>query len=303
MPSNHAMLNRCPEALALEGDTQPDDAAEHDIWTGSGVTRTSLWQGWNAATAHPSSPAGGGGPGNFGSAHSLDPGASPDALLHPNAPAARLAFGFGPFLAPGGAGARRKKPLAPPVKPRTFQVSRVSAVSLTINVKILEDKINSNLSVPAKTYPAWQPWDVWTSPKYTVAAEGTVSAVTTQPAVTATLHVWTEFKSERAKKGRSAYGRGTTAKDKRDGNITLEFHESCHQKDFVDFVTNVDNLPEFIGSVGMGTGAYLQLWTTFENELRDLPRKMEAHSALQTDEVGKPKKSEYDKRHRPTKKG
>src|SRR5262249_9799468 len=38
--------------------------------------------------------------------------------------------------------------------------------------------------------------------------------------------------------------------------------------------TNVDNLPEFIGSVGMDTGAYLQLWTTFENELRDLPRKM-----------------------------
>lgn len=268
-----------------------------DTWPHSAGTRPNLWRGWNAAIAHPASPAGAGGPGNFRSELSLDPAASPDGLLHPNAPAARLAFGFGPFLAPGGGGPIRKK-ISPPVKPRTLQAVRSTAVSLTINVKILEDTINASLPVPAKTFPAWQPWDVWTSPQITVAADGTVTAVTNQPAVTATLHVWTEFKTARMKKRRSAYGRGTTAKDRSDGNTTLEFHELCHQNDFIDFVTNVDNLPEFVGSTGMDAGLYRQLWTDFEHALLDLPRKMSARSAELTDEVGKPTKSEYERRNR-----
>ena len=71
-----------------------------------------------------------------------------------------------------------------------------------------------------------------------------------------TLTPWTVTIQTRFGTGKpdddSAYGRGTTPGDIAAGNVTLGFHESCHRKDMISYLTNTP-LPAFTGKPKMNT--------------------------------------------------
>jgi len=62
---------------------------------------------------------------------------------------------------------------------------------------------------------------------------------------------------------RSQYGRGTTREDRENGDVTLGFHESCHRRDYVAFLTG-HALPELKVETGMTIRRYDAAVSRFE---------------------------------------
>jgi hypothetical protein len=93
----------------------------------------------------------------------------------------------------------------------------------------------------------------------------------------------------------SLYGRGTTERDREDGNTTLGFHEHCHRCDFVEYLLT-NPLPEVDIHPGMTVRQYEILQQNFADKFNAYVAAMADHSLQQTDEVGR-KKSKYDAEH------
>lgn len=90
----------------------------------------------------------------------------------------------------------------------------------------------------------------------------------------------------------SGYGRGTTDDDKKAGNVTLGFHESCHRADYLQFVKD-NALPVFTGKVGMTVTQYKTAASIYLDALKAYRNKMKKYSRDRTDEVGSPPQSRY----------
>jgi len=90
----------------------------------------------------------------------------------------------------------------------------------------------------------------------------------------------------------SMYGRGTTPADKEAGNTSLGFHESCHRKDFVDYLRKTP-LPVFDGKLGTTESEFIRAGDAWGVAIDKYLAGMDKYSARQTDEVGY-KESEYD---------
>src|SRR5262249_8371587 len=90
----------------------------------------------------------------------------------------------------------------------------------------------------------------------------------------------------------SAYGRGTTAEDVRDGNITLGFHESCHRKDFLHYLQH-EPRPQFGGRVGMTVTEFDEAIAAYNAAWQSYFHEMEARSVRDTDETGNPTRSQW----------
>jgi hypothetical protein len=90
----------------------------------------------------------------------------------------------------------------------------------------------------------------------------------------------------------SGYGRGTTPEDETAGNTSLGFHESCHRKDFLDYLTTKP-LPTFSGKVGLTRKQYGQAVSAFGKAIEKYFADMNQESFRRTDEVGY-KKSVYN---------
>jgi hypothetical protein len=87
------------------------------------------------------------------------------------------------------------------------------------------------------------------------------------------------------KKGNSAYGRGTTAEDKKAGNTSLEFHESCHIEDLKKYLDS-HPLPEFTGKEGMTVDEFKAEVAKYDEALKKYWEAAGQASEQSTDCVG-----------------
>src|SRR5439155_4702728 len=110
------------------------------------------------------------------------------------------------------------------------------------------------------------------------------------PVITVTIK--TRYKTASSPTGASAYGRGTTDQDKKDGNTTLGFHESCHRQDYLDFLKK-NALPRFTGRVGMTIEQWEKAVADYNKAVFDYQDKGDAFTETNTDEVGNPTKSRF----------
>jgi len=83
----------------------------------------------------------------------------------------------------------------------------------------------------------------------------------------------------------SAYGRGTTEKDKKAGNTSLGFHEGQHGLDFMAYLKK-QPLPAFAGAVGMSVKEFRQAIKDYKAAIAEYTKIMDATSEKSTDCVG-----------------
>jgi len=88
----------------------------------------------------------------------------------------------------------------------------------------------------------------------------------------------------------SLYGRGTTDEDIQNGDRTLGFHESCHRRDYVEYVTS-HALPVLQMERGMTVEQYEAAVSLFKKQCEDYAAAMLADSERRTDEVGRKRSS------------
>ena len=230
---------------------------------------------------HPDAPAGGGGPGFFRDA--ADPSRTDTAApFHPRAPVARY------VLAKAGATASKTKP-PPKTVPSTtaVKVETTSVADINVVVEVLGDGTDPTIS-GAKT--SFDTSGVsWNTPGYTGHRRKDGVEVITKLSgpyeLKGKITIQTVYGPAARPDQTSLYGRGTTAKDKKDGNTTLGFHEHCHRQDYLKYLKD-NPLPVFTGKAGMTVANYNKAVTRFDNALKKYFADMAATSEKKTDEVG-----------------
>ena len=83
----------------------------------------------------------------------------------------------------------------------------------------------------------------------------------------------------------SAYGRGTTDRDKRVGATTLRFHEGSHGLDFLQFIHD-HPYPAFTGRVGVTVQAFNAAVAAYDQALRAFDQQMQDFTDAQTHCIG-----------------
>lgn len=96
-----------------------------------------------------------------------------------------------------------------------------------------------------------RPPNVSVDPLSSSAPDKQLIAGITKPAqVKIVVNAQTTFLSNQRPSDVSAYGRGTTQEDLRNGNVTLGFHELCHYEDAQAYFSQ-GNMPHYKAAVGM----------------------------------------------------
>lgn len=244
------------------------------------------WVSVGGDVAHPNSPRGGGGPGDSRIPGPLGVTNDPfETLPHPLAPAAR---DIDPILLEDKA-------------EELDQVSQNPApvvskdVTKTINgisVKILADQSGVSGVSGGQTSIQMSAGD---QPDVETDSKGKVSKILGKmPVITA--EIGTAYGPGADPNGTSAYGRGTTDADKKKGDTSLGFHESCHRQDHQDYIQN-HTLPKFDGKVGMTEQEWKDAYDKYEKAVGTYQGASDSNSFTLTDEVGNPTKSAYKKTH------
>jgi hypothetical protein len=103
---------------------------------------------------------------------------------------------------------------------------------------------------------------------------------------TGTIQIQTTYPPDATANSLSGYGRGTTATDIKNRDITLGFHESCHRADFQAYL-KANALPDPPRmSKGMNEADYLKAVAAFGVAIKKYRADMKADSIQKTDEVG-----------------
>ncbi|MDJ0656359.1 MAG: hypothetical protein QNJ40_19525 [Xanthomonadales bacterium] len=253
------------------------------------------WVGWQERSSHPSAGTGGGGPGKF-----RDPrpaGASPLANGQ-SAPYSPVGAKHGedsglgspdPFRQSQPTPMQQKEPNPPP-----GTVTRTEDVLVRKNER---DDINVKLRVfPDRTSTKLHPQGAKTSfdsrgvtitppvPNYDKDT-GLITSWKTRFRLQGTVKIRTEYGTQSSATELSCYGRGTTAKDRKNGDITLGFHESCHQSDYVDYLKST-SLPELSAEMGDNKQEFEKAVADFKKAWAEYWVEMEKASHRSTDEVG-----------------
>lgn len=108
------------------------------------------------------------------------------------------------------------------------------------------------------------------------------------------VRIWTDYNVDADRP--AAYGRGTTEPDRKSGNTTLGFHESCHRADFIAYLTTKP-LPEFSGRPDMSAAEAQAAISQYLKACKDYFNAAYGYSETLTDEVGKPTRSAYKAAH------
>jgi hypothetical protein len=270
-----------------------------------------IWIGRHGGIAHPNSPLGSGGPGRFRQpgclgkdigecAHPLSPStrnAVPDSLelvdddeiLYAQIEQAGRAK-----LKQGGKGQKREvvntKKLPPanaptnklPPETKPFK-RKLKYTSADIFVELLADGSSNDASVQGWTtvqFPAYE------FPGYEY--DQSTRKITKFKGVfkfNGAITIQTIYGPNASANQLSLYGRGTTEKDKQDGNVSLGFHESRHQRDYIEYLASKP-LPAFSLITGMTITQYDAAKAKFEQLYKTYEIRMHQQSETQTDEVG-----------------
>jgi hypothetical protein len=196
----------------------------------------------------------------------FDEQSNPATMPHPLSPAGRLFVASGPLQAPlvEDFGKPEKKDkdsdnkaqsgpkAAPPPRTKRGTIT-VQSGDKTVEVETLPDGKDKDLGDHAATQPS-----------YTISSSGKVK-----------FTVQTKYGPEVKATDNSAYGRGTTDDDKKNGNTSVGFHESCHRENYLEYI-KAHPVPDT------------------DDELKTYLENMHEDTESKTDEVGD-KKSEQDK--------
>ena len=240
-----------------------------------------------ADTVHPAAPAGGGGPGKFRDvAGPLGAGAAPAFDAHPRAPAGRYVVAAN-VSAVAAATAATKAPPTTVTGTTRVKLEKTSSADIDVSVEVLPDATGADIT-GAKTTISGD-GVTYSTPGYSghKRKDGTevIDSLDGPYEIKGTITIQTVYGAGSKATDTSVYGRGTTAKDKADGNTSLGFHEYCHRQDYLGYLKSKP-LPVFTGKAGMTATAYQAAATAFENAGKRYLKDMEAESKRKTDETG-----------------
>lgn len=102
-----------------------------------------------------------------------------------------------------------------------------------------------------------------------------------------TLIIQTTYKAGVNPAGPSKFGRGTTAEDKKSGNVSIRFHEGTHGSLAMDYIS-IHPLPVFTGKVGDTVAQYDRAIEKFRVAIGNYSTKMLAENAKSGDCSGTP---------------
>jgi hypothetical protein len=258
----------------------------------SDPTTIDPWVSTAGVVAHPDAPAGGGGFGSFRGAALLGSnGEVLDAFPHPQSPAARQ---LDPAELQDKAEALDATPQKPAPLVSTDAKQKVAGIDVTTKAdayggkNLKEGDAGTTMQVDPGATPG-----IETDQPDGVPLDKKKHRVTKLsgplPVITATIQ--TTYKNKSVPTGKSAYGRGTTDQDKKDGNTSLAFHESCHRQDGIDYL-KAHTLPKFTGAVKMTVEEWEKAVDDYNNAVFKYQDDADAYSEKTTDETGKPKKSD-----------
>lgn len=251
----------------------------------AGAAAADPWIGASGLVAHPAAPLGGGGLGFFHGANVLGTESDfGDPVPHPQAPLVR---NLDPILLDDKAEQLEEASQLPPPIVAADLKKTVNGIEITVKA----DKTNAKGISGANTAMSL---DGGTTPdvEFDDKTKKITKILGPLPAITGTIE--TQYGSSRD--GKSAYGRGTTDDDKKKGNTSLGFHESCHRQDHLDFV-QANAPPKFGGKVGLTKEDWEKETDKYEKAVEAYAKKSDQNTLNKTDEVGNPTRSEYKKTH------
>ena len=242
-----------------------------------------LWHGWQDDLAHPHAPLGGGGLGNFKSATPLCGCLhhSDRTMGHPYSPVKMTAV---PVQT-----SNHRKNAPPPTVPRVEDVKIVSNAFVTISFKkeIVPDGTVSNPEIHGQTKFSFPGYN---APGYHHAG-GKITSIDGKLTIIGKVEIQTFYGPNTKADDYSCYGRGTTQKDIMNGDITLGFHEACHQTDYWNYLdpTTFPEPPAL--SIGMTVTEFKSRIKSFIDAYQEYRNSMGAASHAATDETGHKKSS------------
>lgn len=119
---------------------------------------------------------------------------------------------------------------------------------------------------------------------YDMDSDGLITAVKNPPNVPKIV-IKTTYGLEVKPGDPSAYGRGTTAEDKKAGNTSIRFHEGSHGTDCLKYLAD-NPFPKFPDGVGMKKADFLKAVEKYTTQRKEFSKKMDEFSEKRTDCVG-----------------
>jgi len=242
------------------------------------------WIGWDGSVAHPDAPQGGGGPGFFAEGGGGFDGDTETRARRSDQPDPEQP---GP-LPLGDDATPAAKPKAPNPPPATN--ARSLGVQLDVQETFVDVKIEAEVAAdggggPANGAHTDFTWPSMSAPGYD-SDGGKITKFKGKLTWKGTIKIQTKYGTGGKADDLSCYGRGTTPGDISAGDITLGFHEHCHQEDYVNYLSNkiLPNPPTL--EIGMSATDYDTKVDEYKKDLDDFRKKMEADSDTRTDEVG-----------------
>ena len=175
---------------------------------------------------------------------------------------------------------RQKVNPPPTTSPR---VSELRYQGGTIQIRVLPDGKSSDRAISGYTIHTLPPYRF---PMYQCYRGSTRIARFDRPfTFQGDITIQTMYGLDASQNMYSRYGRGTTDEDRRNGDVTLGFHESCHRRDYMEYLTT-HPLPEVKLTVGMTVRQYETAVKSFRRELDAYMAAMDDYSFRKTDEVG-----------------
>lgn len=239
----------------------------------------------------PSTSDGSSGPGYFREPLSLnEDGTAPTSAAHRKGPASKLWVAQA-GTAPVSTSSKAAMPKPPPAtKAKTVSVKKenTSTKDIDIKVQVLADGSSSSINAKSAKTKLNFGSVAWNPPQYNYQTKGGKKIITQfigKFTFKGTIIIQTVYGSSAKATDISKYGRGTTKIDKKNGQVTLGFHESCHQKDYLNYLKNKPN-PTLDLKVGMDVDQYNKHKAQFSTDFNKYQKDMESSSINSTDEVG-----------------
>ena len=250
------------------------------------------WIGWDGNVAHPDAPQGGGGPGYFDTGGGEFGNGAVDRDARSGRPAPEQP---GPLPSGGDDAVPTAKPKAPNAPPATDVRSlgmQLEVQETHVDVKIEAEVAADGTGGPANGAFTDFTWPAMSAPQYD-SENGKVTKFKGKLTWKGTITIQTKYGTGGKATDLSCYGRGTTPGDISAGDITLGFHENCHQVDYANYLKQkvLPNPPTL--ELGMEATDYDKAADDYKKAIADFRTKMEADSTKRTDEVGH-KESEVD---------
>lgn len=244
-----------------------------------------------AAATHPDAPAMPAGTGFFRDANSFAYDDIPNLTVrHARSPAGGemgLQVSAGAPLQALGTASKKANP-PPSTTPRSQTIARIDneVMDVVLSVKILADERSSDSVHAQGAVTRVTPSDAVRSPTPLrfASQNGRILKIEQRFRLHGVYTIQTSYGDQASPRDPSLYGRGTTTKDKANGDTTLGFHEWCHQQEFWDHLIKA-TFPQLAVEVGQSVAEFRKADADFARAVRAFGAEL---SGLGTavDEVG-----------------